>query len=96
MIGEFNLSKIDGYERLVGELRRLAPELAPSKDRVREPALRVIDCVLSLNRWYEGFVLPRLNAFEEQCPNVRSFKRFKNRNATSFFAGRVCAPNAEL
>jgi hypothetical protein len=35
------------------------------------PALNVIDCVLSLNRRYQGFVLPRVELFREQRPDIR-------------------------
>lgn len=33
-------------------------------------ALSVIDCVLSLNRRYDGFVLPRVEAFARQKPHI--------------------------
>ncbi len=36
----------------------------------RNSALSVIDCVLSLNRRYDGFVLPRVEAFARQHPEV--------------------------
>jgi len=35
----------------------------------RNSALSVLDCVLSLNRRYDGFVLPRLEAFARQRPD---------------------------
>ena len=38
----------------------------------RPPALRVIDCVLSLNRSYDSFVVPRLDRFTLRYPSVRS------------------------
>lgn len=38
----------------------------------RSPALLVIDCVLSLNRRYDGFVVPRLDAFVEKHPETRT------------------------
>jgi hypothetical protein len=34
------------------------------------PALDVIDCVLSLNRKYKAFVLPRVYAFQEKHPGI--------------------------
>jgi hypothetical protein len=34
------------------------------------PALRVIDCVLSLNRNYDRFVTPRVGAFRDRYPAV--------------------------
>ncbi|MGH9497156.1 MAG: hypothetical protein ACRD3B_19325, partial [Candidatus Sulfotelmatobacter sp.] len=59
---------------LVATLRRLAPSLRKSSDRawVREPAVRVIDCVLSLMRRYDAFVVPRLDEFERRYPDVRT------------------------
>jgi hypothetical protein len=62
------------HERLVAALRQLAPSIRPSQDRAwrREPAVRVIDCVLSLNRAYDSFVVPRLDRFERAHPDVRS------------------------
>jgi hypothetical protein len=49
------------HERLVTALRQLAPAIRRSSDRAwtREPAVRVIDCVLSLNRNYDSFVVAR-------------------------------------
>jgi len=60
--------------RLVATLRRLAPSVRKSSDRawVREPAVRVIDCVLSLMRRYDSFVVPRLDQFERRHPDVRA------------------------
>lgn len=48
--------------------------IRPSMDRAwhRNAALRVIDCVLSLNRRYDSFVVPRLDEFERRKPNVRT------------------------
>src|SRR5882762_7142164 len=59
-------------DRLRDALRRDFPSVVPSTDRAwsRAPALRVIDCVLSLNRNYDRFVVPRLDAFERQFPRV--------------------------
>ena len=34
------------------------------------PPLNVIDCVLSLNRRYKGFVLPRVQMFLERHPEI--------------------------
>jgi hypothetical protein len=59
-------------KRLAAALRAL--KIVESEDAAweRTPAARVIDCVLSLNRRYDGFVGPRLNDFEKDQPNVRS------------------------
>jgi hypothetical protein len=58
--------------RLREALERDFPTLAPSSDRAwsRPPALRVIDCVLSLRRNYDRFVVPRLDRFEDRFPEV--------------------------
>ena len=39
------------------------------------PSLNVLDCVLSLNRRYDGFVVPRVRAFSERHPNVLTLRR---------------------
>jgi len=64
--------------RLVAALRRL-PDVGPSSDRARrrEPAVRVIDCVLSLNRNYDKVVVPMLDRFEQQHPEVRSIRELQ-------------------
>src|ERR1700751_5514342 len=61
-------------EALVTALRELALSIqAPSgRARTREPALRVIDCVLSPNRWDDSFVVTRLDRFEREHPSVRT------------------------
>ena len=35
-----------------------------------DPAMNVLDCVLSLNRQYNAFVMPRLEAFCERHPEL--------------------------
>jgi hypothetical protein len=61
-------------ERLLIVLRGLAPFIKPSSDPAWScaPALRVIDCVLALNRPYDSFVVKRLNKFECDHPAVRT------------------------
>ncbi len=60
--------------RLVADLRAKAPSVRKSSDRAwrRAVAVRVIDCVLSLNRRYDAFVVPRLDAFERAHAEVRT------------------------
>jgi hypothetical protein len=62
------------HDLIVAELRRLAHSVQQSSDRAwsRQPAVRVIDCVLSLNRNYDGFVVPRLHRFEKAHPAIQS------------------------
>ncbi len=45
---------------------------------MREPAVRVIDCVLSLNRNYDKFLVPRLDGFVEKHAKVRSVRQLQN------------------
>jgi hypothetical protein len=62
------------HDRLVTALRQLSSSVRTSADQVwsRAPAVRVIDCVLSLNRNYDRFVVPRLEGFERNCSHVCS------------------------
>lgn len=66
-------------EQLATHLQQDFPDLRPSVDRawLRDPALRVIDCVLSLCRNYDRFVVPRLNQFESCFPAVRSVRELR-------------------
>ena len=60
---------------VAARLEHLSPNIPGfgSIDRAwkRTPAVLVIDCVLSLNRPYDRFVVPRLDAFEEKQPEVQ-------------------------
>src|SRR5712692_1337292 len=60
--------------QLEAALRDLVPSIQKSTDRAwsRPPALRVIDCILSLNRAYDKFVVKRLDQFEHEHPTVQS------------------------
>jgi hypothetical protein len=60
------------------------PNATPSADRAwrREPALRVIDCVLSLRRNYDRFVVPRLDRFEIRFPSTRSVQDLRHQMDT--------------
>ena len=66
---EFDCGDID---RLLASLSRDFPVVIPSSDKAwtRPLAVRVIDCVLSLNRKYDAIVVPRIDAFEEKFPDV--------------------------
>jgi hypothetical protein len=74
--GEFASRRIDRTRDRAGLVAalRLLPPVRKSSDRawVREPAVRVIDCVLSLMRRYDAFVVPRLDGFERRHPEVRT------------------------
>jgi hypothetical protein len=41
------------------------------------PSLNVLDCVLSLNRKYKSFTLPRINRFARNHPEIRSLDQLK-------------------
>ena len=77
-VGDFGIQHGD-VERLATALRRGFPFAQPSTDRAwtRAPALRVIDCVLSLNRRYDPFVVPRLDQFERVHPEVTSMRALR-------------------
>ena len=66
-------------ERLRFALRRDFPDSGSSSDRAwsRAAALRVIDCVLSLRRNYDRFLVPRLDAFEKRFPRVTSSSQLR-------------------
>jgi len=66
-------------DRLRAALQRDFQVVLPSSDRAwsRAPALRVIDCVLSLRRNYDRFLVPRLNRFEEQFPETTSITQLR-------------------
>jgi hypothetical protein len=62
------------HSKVVAALRHRAQSICPSSDRAwrREPAVRVVDCILSLNRRYDSFVVPRLDCFEQTQSDVRT------------------------
>ena len=62
--------------QLLATIRRDFAAAVPSSDRAwsRAPALRVMDCVLSLNRPYDSFVVPRLDSLEQQCPVLTTIR----------------------
>lgn len=82
MIGEpvvVEDGRMQDIERVRVTLQRDFPNVVSSKDRAwsRSPALRVIDCVLSLNRNYDSFLVPRLDAFEQRFPDVTAVRRLR-------------------
>lgn len=70
-------TEAEELERLVTSIRKL--RIVKSNDLAwdRPPALRVIDCVLSLNRRYRAFVVPRLDRFAEKHKKVLSVRDLK-------------------
>lgn len=71
-MGETNITEID-IEVVATEIVKFASDLPSPEDLVdsRPPAVRVIDCVLSLNRKYDTFVVPRLRTFITNHPEVQ-------------------------
>jgi len=65
---------------IVSALQSLpAPPLTPNVvPLVSNPALKVLDCVLSLNRRYEEFVVPKLKSFRRRNPEVISLSDLDN------------------
>lgn len=55
------------------EIVKFASDLPSPEDLVdsRPPAVKVIDCVLSLNRKYDTFVIPRLKIFVSNHPEIQ-------------------------
>jgi hypothetical protein len=64
----------DEPRMLADALTRDFPVASPSTDPAwtRAIAVRVVDCVLSLNRKYDGFVVPRISRFERDHPATTS------------------------
>ncbi len=58
---------------LTAKLKQIAPHVTRSNDPEWSypPAVKVIDCVLSLNRPYDKFVVPRLKVFMDRHPEIR-------------------------
>jgi hypothetical protein len=59
-------------EKLVLAVQSYPVRPSTREDWDRVPALKVIDCVLSLNRPYDKFVAPRVVQFKKAYPNVLS------------------------
>ena len=58
-------------QKVVAVLNRLARRVTPIEDYGwPHPPLNVLDCVLSLNRRYEGFVVPRVEDFARRHPDI--------------------------
>lgn len=57
---------------LTAKLEQIAPHVSKSDDPgwSNPPAVQIIDCVLSLNRPYDKFVVPRLKVFMDRHPKI--------------------------
>ena len=64
---EISIAEAD-IDTVAAEITRFASDLPSLEDLVNfdSPAVKVIDCVLSLRRPYDKFVIPRLKNFQEQ------------------------------
>ena len=69
---EINIAKVD-IKAVAAEIVKFASDLSSPEDLVNSnpPAVRVIDCVLSLNRRYDTFVVPRLETFMSHHPEIQ-------------------------
>jgi hypothetical protein len=83
--------------KLLSALRELAPRVRPSSDRAwnREPALRVIDCVLSLDRRYDVFV-SAIGSFREGTSGRTYRLRSAGLHFSVFVVRRVRRAGSEL
>src|SRR5262245_42115596 len=66
-------------QRLAAALRRDFSGLPPSRDPAwsRAPAVRLIDCILSLRRPDDRPIAPALDAFERRFPAVESVQQLR-------------------
>ena len=69
---EINIAEVD-ILTVAAELEQISPNVKKPIDPEwsRPPAVKVIDCVLSLNRPYDTFVVPRLDTFMERHPKIQ-------------------------
>ena len=76
---EINITEAD-IDTVANEIVKFASDLPSPEDLVdsRPPAVLVIDCVLSLNRPYKTFVVPRLNTFTERHPEIQQITDLAN------------------
>ena len=76
---EINIAEAD-VAAVARQLEQVAHEIprTAAPVSVRFPAVLVIDCVLSLNRRYDSFVVPRLNTFVERHPEIRQIGELEN------------------
>jgi hypothetical protein len=84
MIHENEIAKIVDY------LKTKYPDSVPNSDYDwKNPALNILDCVLSLNRKYNEFVKPRINYFRSlnpKCYLIEDLLELFNRHSFNFEA----------
>ena len=71
---EINIARED-IKAVAAERMKFASDLPNPEDLINPhpPAVRVIDCVLSRNRNYDSFVVPRLETFMSNHPEIQQF-----------------------
>ena len=76
---EINIAEAD-INTVAAEIMKFASDLRSPEDLVNSspPAVKVIDCVLSLRRSYAKFVKPRLKNFRNKHPDIQSVKDLAN------------------
>jgi hypothetical protein len=78
---EINIAEAD-IAAVIQEIKRLGPDVrgfgTVDPAWSRPPAVLVIDCVLSLNTKYDGFVVPRLEGFMNNRPEIQKVKDLAN------------------
>lgn len=63
-------------ELVAAKISRDIPHVCASKEFIWTalPPIQIVDCVLSLNRHYDRFVLPRVKRFSQNRPDIRRCK----------------------
>jgi hypothetical protein len=83
MMRKLPLGDADDVEKLSGCIRKVPRIGRPYEYQWPNPVLRLIDCVLSLNRRYDSFVVPRVRAFQEKHPEVKTLAQLQTLISTS-------------
>jgi hypothetical protein len=65
---------VNEVDRLIDVLRQRFSTVPPLSDTIwlQSPAVKVIDCVLSLNRRYDRVILPRVQRFARNHPDIQA------------------------
>ena len=71
--------RLEEVDRLAAVIHSTFPEVPELADPVWSwpSALKVVDCVLSLNRPYDRVVYPRVDRFGRQYPGVQSISQLR-------------------
>ena len=76
---EINITEVD-IDAVATEIVKFASALRSPEDLVnpRPTAIKVIDCVLSLRRSYDKFVIPKLKNFRNKHPDIQRINDLAN------------------